>query len=102
MLLAPKELPSLYYFCTCRIGPPYLQKDLGIGNEILVKAIAQWSGRSGPTIKKHYNKIGDLGQVAMESKAKQKTMMSFFKKKVDTKKILTFEKVFSTILNIPE
>ena len=24
MLIAPEQLPSLYYFCTCRIGPPYL------------------------------------------------------------------------------
>ena len=24
MLLSPEELPSLYYFCTCRIGPPYI------------------------------------------------------------------------------
>ena len=102
MMLAPETMPALYYFCCCRIGPQYLQKDLGIGNEILVKAIAQWSGRSGPKIKKHYNKVGDLGQVAMESKATQKTMFSFFKKKVEKVKVLTFDKVFETIHSIPE
>jgi len=38
----------------------------------------------------------------MESKATQKTMLSFFKKKDTKKKILTFDKVFKTLVSIPE
>ena len=38
----------------------------------------------------------------MESKATQKTMLSFFKKKDTKKKVLTFDKVFKTLVQIPE
>ncbi len=42
---AHRELLSAYYFCILKIAPDYEQNDLGVGKEILKKAISQSSGR---------------------------------------------------------
>lgn len=50
-------------------------------------------------VRDQVNKIGDLGEVAQNSKATQKTMDSFFTKK-KAKVALTIEKVFSNFIRI--
>lgn len=43
--------------------------ELGIGETLLVKAIAESTGRSNAKIKEDLRKEGDLGKVAMVSRA---------------------------------
>jgi DNA ligase N terminus. len=62
---------------------------IGIGNEILVKAIAKASGRSEKQIRDSNNQIGDLGKVAAQSKASQSTMDKFFIKNKKAETVVT-------------
>ncbi|KAG6842225.1 hypothetical protein C0991_000195 [Blastosporella zonata] len=70
----PKSLLQTVYLCINRLSPDYVGIELGIGESLLVKAIAESTGRSVPVIKADLQKEGDLGLVAMNSKNSQKTL----------------------------
>ncbi|KAI9015005.1 ATP-dependent DNA ligase [Gaertneriomyces semiglobifer] len=74
MDLSPKDLVPTVYLCLNKIGPDYEGKELGIGESILMKAVASATGRSVPSIKADVAEQGDLGSVAQASKGLQKTM----------------------------
>ncbi|KAF5314030.1 hypothetical protein D9611_006793 [Ephemerocybe angulata] len=80
------------YLCINRLCPDYMGVELGIGESLLVKAIAESTGRSLAVIKADLKKEGDLGLVAMNSKNSQKTL---FKPKP-----LTLPFVFSKLKEI--
>jgi hypothetical protein len=61
---------------TVQVAPAYSGKELGIGDAILIKSVAQASGRQEAQVKKEYNELGDLGEVACNSKGKQRTMFA--------------------------
>jgi hypothetical protein len=46
MLLAPKELPDLFYFFCVKLGPDYDALETGIGLELLSNAVAKACGKS--------------------------------------------------------
>jgi DNA ligase-1 len=46
------------------LGPPYEGLELGIGESLIMKAVAEATGKSLASIKQEYNKLGDLGLVA--------------------------------------
>lgn len=62
------------YLCINRLSPDYIGIELGIGESLLIKAISESTGRSAQVIKTELKKEGDLGLVAMNSKASQKTI----------------------------
>lgn len=95
-VLAPNELAEFYLFSTGRLDAEYLQEDLGVGNETTYKSCAFATGSSKQNIKTDVDKLGDLGLVIESRKDKTKTVDTFFKKTVCTKR-LTFEYVFSEI-----
>ncbi|KAJ3083298.1 tRNA ligase [Quaeritorhiza haematococci] len=74
------------------IGPEYQGKELGIGESILMKAIANASGRTLAKIKADVDAQGDLGSVAQTSKGTQRTMFA--------PKSLTVTSVFKTLKEI--
>ncbi|KAK7058984.1 ATP-dependent DNA ligase Cdc17 [Paramarasmius palmivorus] len=92
------SLLQAVYLCINRVGPAfmlspdYIGIELGIGESLLIKAIAESTGRSLATIKADLKKEGDLGLVAMNSKNSQKTL---FKPKP-----LTLPFVFSQLKEI--
>ena len=52
------------YLTINRIAPDYEGLELGIGESLLVKAIAESSGRSVQQVKHDLEKTGDLGDIA--------------------------------------
>ncbi|KAJ3310932.1 hypothetical protein HDV04_004538 [Boothiomyces sp. JEL0838] len=57
------------------IGPEYDAKELGIGESLLMKALAGATGRTVKAIKADMEEKGDLGTIAQASKGKQMMMM---------------------------
>ncbi|KAG6890419.1 hypothetical protein C0995_008773 [Termitomyces sp. Mi166 len=62
-----KSLLQAVYLCINRLSPDYVGIELGIGESLLVKAIAESTGRSIAVIKADLQREGDLGLVAMAS-----------------------------------
>jgi DNA ligase 1 len=54
---------SIYIFLIFE-APDYMNIEMGIGDQILMKAISKASGRSVQQIRESNNVIGDLGEVA--------------------------------------
>lgn len=90
--LSPESLLETVYLCLNKIAPDYDGLELGVGATILMKAVAGATGRSVPAIKMSLEEIGDLGEVAQQSREKQPTM---FKPKP-----LTVPHVFKTLKEI--
>jgi len=61
-------------FPLLQLCPDYEALELGIGESILINAIAESTSRTKDKIKADYKQHGDLGLVAQESKASQKLL----------------------------
>ena len=72
--LSRDELAKCIYLCTNQLGPSYEGIELGIGDNIIMKAVSASTGRSMDQLKKSVEKIGDIGDVALMSKGKQTTL----------------------------
>nr|XP_019044125.1 DNA ligase 1 [Kwoniella bestiolae CBS 10118]OCF23055.1 DNA ligase 1 [Kwoniella bestiolae CBS 10118] len=86
------NLLKVVYLCINRLCPDYMGIELGIGETLLIKAIAESTGRATTKIKEDLRKEGDLGKVAMNSRNTQPTM---FKPKA-----LTVPYVFQNLTEI--
>ncbi|XP_060636598.2 DNA ligase 1 [Anolis sagrei] len=74
--LTPEDLLPCVYLCLNRLGPAYEGLELGIGKTILMKALAQATGRQLDQIKAEAAEKGDLGLVAESSRTTQGTMFA--------------------------
>jgi hypothetical protein len=107
LLLGVDLLPVLYLCCN-EVAPAYKCVELGIGDAILIKAIAEATGTSPQSIKSQYESQGDLGNVAQTAKGSQRTLGGFFKPAnlgsgtttSSTKKGLTASHVLQVFLQI--
>lgn len=79
---SPDNLLQVVYLCINRLCPDYEGLELGIGESLLIKAIAQSTGREVARIKKDLEAQGDLGLVALHSKKNQPTMFKVSSLKV--------------------
>lgn len=70
----PKDLSVVTYLCINRLGPDYEGLELGLGESIIIKALAEATGRTLAQIRADYKDLGDLGEVALKSRKKQPTM----------------------------
>ena len=70
--LSPNDLIYCVYLCVNKVAPEYEGIGLGIGETIIIKAIADSTGRTAEQLKLDYKSKGDLGLVA-EVKQKEKT-----------------------------
>lgn len=94
---SPQSLLQCMYLCINKLGPDHDNIELGVGDSILIKAIAQSSGRKPDKIKQEYGAAGDLGDIAMQAKGKQGTL-SFGAKP----KPLTVPQVFGALRDIAD
>ncbi len=89
----PAELEKIVYLCQGQLGPPFKTRELGLGENFVIDAIAKTTGHSEQGIKELYREKGDLGLVAMQlvQSKKQRSLFS---------QALSLEKVFSNFEKI--
>eukprot|EP00934_Nitzschia_sp_Nitz4_P002723 Nitzschia sp. Nitz4//scaffold65_size103378//35545//38141//NITZ4_004463-RA/size103378-augustus-gene-0.79-mRNA-1//1//CDS//3329556231//2713//frame0 len=95
---APQDLYSAVYLASNSIAPAYECVELGIGDSILMKAIAEAYGTKASFVKEKYEEEGDLGTVAQSFKGKQRTLSFGIKPKPLT--VQQVLKIFREIANI--
>ena len=92
MVQTPADLQPSVYMTLNRLAPAWEGIELGIGESLLIKAIANSTGRSAAQIKADMGKLGDLGLVAEQSRGGQRTMFQ--------PKQLTVQAVFEKLKDI--
>lgn len=76
IVLSPDDLLPSVYLCVNRIAPEYEGIELGVGETLLMKAVAQATGRTLDKIKAETAVKGDLGLVAESSRGNQRYMFA--------------------------
>jgi len=74
MRLSPQDLKPTLLLMLGKLAADYAGVELGIGESLVMKAIAETTGRSLTVIKADQKEIGDLGLVAAKSRSNQPTM----------------------------
>jgi len=90
-----EENKEILYLLKGRIFPDYDSREIGISEQLTIKALGRATGTEKDKIVKEWKKSGDLGEVAfiLIKKKKQSTLFS---------KKLTTEKVLENLRKLPE
>ncbi|XP_068959410.1 DNA ligase 1 [Petaurus breviceps papuanus] len=73
--LSPADLLPVLYLSLNRLGPPQQGLELGVGDGVLLKAVAQATGRQLEAIRAEVAEKGDVGLVVEASRSTQRTML---------------------------
>lgn len=80
----PADLLPVLYLLSNQVAPAYENVELGVGDALLQKAIAQACGKNERQIKAESADLGDLGLAAEKAREKQKTLSFALKPKALT------------------
>ncbi|GAB1291578.1 DNA ligase [Apodemus speciosus] len=75
VVLSPPDLLPVLYLSLNRLGPPQQGLELGVGDGVLLKAVAQATGRQLESIRAEVAEKGDVGLVAENSRSTQRLML---------------------------
>ncbi|XP_020859767.1 DNA ligase 1 isoform X1 [Phascolarctos cinereus] len=73
--LSPTDLLPILYLSLNQLGPPQQGLELGVGDGVLLKAVAQATGRQLEAIRAEMAERGDVGLVVEASRSTQRTML---------------------------
>ncbi|MEM4271359.1 MAG: hypothetical protein QXO70_04685 [Candidatus Pacearchaeota archaeon] len=90
-----KGEPEVIYLLLGRVFPDYDERELGISEQLAIKALAKASGISEEAVVKKFKSLGDLGLIAYELVEKKKQATLFVKR-------ITTEKVLENLRKLPE
>lgn len=76
LILSPDDLVKAVYLCLNKLAPDYEGLELGIGESLLVKALAEATGRTAEKVRAEAAAKGDLGLVAESSRSHQRVLFS--------------------------
>lgn len=91
-----KDTPDFIYLLQGRVFPDYETKELGISEQLAIRAISKTAGIKDKYVIEEFKKLGDLGFVAEQILTNKKQQTALFQKK------LNIEKVLFNIRRIPE
>ena len=74
IIASPGDLVAMLHIALGRVAPPHKGLELGVGDSVLVQAMAKTMGVEDKSIKEAYKKTGDLGLVATTARGKQSTL----------------------------
>lgn len=74
MELTPEDVLPSIYLCLNKLAPDYEGIETGVGEGMILKALAGATGRAVKEIKRDVEKQGDLGLVAESSRSKQRML----------------------------
>ena len=60
IVMTPKDLLPAIYLCINKLGPQFEGVELGIGESLILKSVAESCGRKLETLKTTYSELGDL------------------------------------------
>jgi DNA ligase-1 len=76
LALTPKDLVPSMYLLTNKVAPDYDNIELGIGDTVLFKALAEATGSTVPKLKAEFHTKGDIGLVAEANRCNQKLIFT--------------------------
>ncbi len=89
-------IKKIIYLLQGKLSPAYEGVELGLGEKLTIKAIAESSGISVKEVEVKFGSVGDLGEVAKEI-AKNKYQQTLIREKITIERIYsTFEKIAKT------
>ena len=90
-----REDSDIMYLLEGRIYPSYDERNIGISNQLAIKAISKSTGTPAKKVISLWKKIGDLGEVSKElTKTKKQMTLSSH--------VLTTQKVIDNLRKLPE
>jgi DNA ligase-1 len=88
--LKPNEIKPALYLLTGRIAPQFLPIEFNFSTKLIVKALAEYSGKDAETALAEYKQLGDIGLFAQ----------SLLPKEQKTKSSLSLIDVFARLQNV--
>lgn len=74
--LCPDNLLPTVYLVSNKIAPAYEGKEMGVGDGMILKAIASSTGGTVGKLRKKMAQLGDLGALAQECRSKQNVLFA--------------------------
>ncbi|CCW61508.1 unnamed protein product [Phytomonas sp. EM1] len=73
---SPDDLVAVIYLVINKQAPQHQGVELGIGDAVLVKVVADCCGMTEARVREEYRRTGDLAEIAQDNKQKQATLMT--------------------------